>query len=45
MVPAILKSSSKKIVNYPENDIDTISSKDWLSRFWTNPFPAVRRDS
>ena len=42
MVPVILKSASKKIVNYPENDIDTISSKDWLSRFWTNPFPRVR---
>lgn len=42
MVPAILKSASKKIVNYPENDIDTISSKDWLSRFWTNPFPPIK---
>ncbi|KAF5358352.1 hypothetical protein D9756_001890 [Leucocoprinus leucothites] len=41
MVPAVLKTASKKIVSYPEDDVDVVSSKDWLSRFWTNPFPAM----
>ncbi|KAJ3562969.1 hypothetical protein NP233_g9243 [Leucocoprinus birnbaumii] len=39
MVPAALKTASKKVINYPEEDVDVISSKDWLSRFWTNPLP------
>lgn len=44
MVPSAVKKASKKLVNYPkpEDDIDFISTSDWLSRFWTNPLPHVR---
>lgn len=40
-----VKRAGKKIVNYPEHGIEVASSKDWLSRFWTNPFPHVRLPS
>ncbi|KXN82527.1 putative sulfate permease C3H7.02 [Leucoagaricus sp. SymC.cos] len=41
MVPSMVKKVSKKIVDHPEHHVEVISSKDWLSRFWTNPFPYV----
>lgn len=41
MVLETVKKASKKIVNYPEHGVEVISTSDWLSRFWTNPFPHV----
>jgi sodium-independent sulfate anion transporter 11 len=41
MVPEKLKKIGKDIVDYPDHDVEVISTKDWLSRFWTNPVPHV----
>lgn len=43
MALAAVKETSKKIVDYPDHNVEVVSTKDWLSRFWTNPFPHVRR--
>ncbi|KAJ3562970.1 hypothetical protein NP233_g9242 [Leucocoprinus birnbaumii] len=42
MVPTSLKTASKKVVNYPENDVDIISPRDWLSGFWIRPLPRIK---
>ncbi|KAJ3570550.1 hypothetical protein NP233_g4336 [Leucocoprinus birnbaumii] len=43
MVLTVLKSASKKVVNYPEEDIDVISAKQWFSQLCTDPFIRITR--
>lgn len=42
MALAVVKETSKKLVDYPEHDVEVVSTKDWFSRFLTNPSPHVR---
>ncbi|KAJ3568520.1 hypothetical protein NP233_g5664 [Leucocoprinus birnbaumii] len=40
-VSAAVKQASKRIVDYPECTVEVISTRSWLSQFWTNPIPHV----
>ncbi|KAJ3572486.1 hypothetical protein NP233_g3043 [Leucocoprinus birnbaumii] len=42
MVLTEVKDTAKKIVHYPEQLTEDISTKEWLSQFWTNPLPHFR---
>ncbi|KAF5357804.1 hypothetical protein D9756_001866 [Leucocoprinus leucothites] len=41
MVFSVIKDVTRKIVHYPEQVTEDVSTKEWLSRFWTNPLPHI----